>query len=84
LTHPCLAFRQSGITYLAFGNELFEISANGKRLKRGKEVGSPAESELLQRLTADERLVSLGGDNFTIARRVEPAMVRRKQSAFAH
>ncbi len=84
LTHPCLAFRQAGLNYLAFGTQLFEISARGKRLKQGKEVGSPAEEELLQRLTADERLVSLGGDTFTIARRVEPAMVRRKQSAFAH
>jgi hypothetical protein len=82
LTHPCLAFRLAGLTYLALDTQLFEISANGKRLKQGKEVGTPAEGELLQRLSADERLVSLGGDAFTIARRVEPARVRRNQSAF--
>jgi len=82
-THPCLAFHVGELSYLAFGEEVFEVSAGGPRLTLGKEVGSPAADATLKRLRAGERLISLGGARFTIGRRVDPAMIRSGKSAFA-
>ena len=82
LTHPCLAFHQSGLSYVAFGNQIFEVSASEPMLTMGKEVGSPAEEALLKRLAPGERLISLGGKAFTIGRRVSAAMIRTSKSAF--
>ncbi|HEY6321513.1 MAG TPA: hypothetical protein VJA16_08150 [Thermoanaerobaculia bacterium] len=81
-THPCLAFHQAGLSYVAFGDEIFEVSAGGARLTLGKEVGSPAEEATLRLLTPDERLMSLGGKRFTVGRRVDAALIRSKKSAF--
>ena len=81
-THPCLAFHQAGLSYVAFGDQIFEVSAGGARLTLGKEVGSPAEEATLRLLAPGERLFSLGGKRFTIGREVDPALIRSKKSAF--
>ncbi len=83
-THPCLAFHQSGLSYVAFSDQIFEISSSGPHLRLGKEIGAPAEEALLRSLGPSERLVSLGGKAFTVGRQVTPAMIRSRQSAFGH
>jgi hypothetical protein len=83
LTHPCLAFHQAGLSYIAFGDQLYEVSANGPSHELGKDVAAPGERDLLRSLATGERLISLGGKRFTVGRRVEPAMVRQGRSAFA-
>ncbi|HVR10118.1 MAG TPA: hypothetical protein VMW75_18880 [Thermoanaerobaculia bacterium] len=84
LTHPCLAFRQAGFSYIVYSSDqIFEVSAGGPRLTFGKEVGSRAEEATRRWLAPNERLVSLGGKRFTIGRQVGPAMIRSKKSAFA-
>jgi|SRR5579863_4734448 len=81
LTHPCLAFRRAELTYVAWGDLLFEVSATSPQLIQGKDV-FPGEGPL-NTLGATERLVSLGGKVFTIARQVDPSTVRKGVSAFA-
>jgi hypothetical protein len=83
LTHPCLAFHQAGLSYIAFGDQLYEVSANGPSHELGKDVAVPGERDVLRSLATGERLISLGGKRFTVGRRVEPATVRKGQSAFA-
>jgi hypothetical protein len=84
MTHPCLAFRQAGLSYIVYSNDqIFEVSASGPRLTFGKEVGSRAEEATRRWLAPDERLISLGGKRFTTGRRVAPAMIRSRKSAFA-
>lgn len=83
LTHPCLAFHQAGLSYVAFGDQLYEVSADGPSYELGRGVAVPAEEELLRSLATGERLISLGGKRFTVGRRVEPATVRQGRSAFA-
>ncbi len=82
LTHPCLAFRKAELAYISTGGQLYEVSASGPQLTLGKDVGAPAEESLLRGLGPTERLVSLGGKRFTIARQVDPSMVRKGVSAF--
>jgi hypothetical protein len=85
LTHPCLAFRQAGLSYIVYNNDqIFEVSAAGPRLTSGKEVNSRAEEATRRWLTPDERLISLGGKRFTVGRRVDPAVIRSRKSAFGH
>lgn len=83
-THPCLAFHHGGLSYILFDDQIFEISTSGPKLKLGRDVGTPTEESLLNRLGPDEKLVSLGGPAFTIARRVDPSSVRNRRSAFRH
>src|ERR1700730_11599429 len=71
---PCLAFRQAGRSYVVHKDEIFEVPINGKRLTNGKDVGTPeTNSAVLARLSPEERLISLGGAVWTIARKVDPA-----------
>ena len=81
-THPCLAFRRGGLSYIASGEQIFEVSASGPQLLLGRDVGAPGEAAVLRGLRTGERLVSLGGKRFTIARQVEPTMVRQGLTAF--
>jgi hypothetical protein len=83
LTHPCLAFHQAGLSYIAFGDQVYEISANGPSYELGKDVAAPGEEDVLRRLATAERLISLGGKRFTVGHLVDPAMVRKRQSTFA-
>ena len=71
---PCLAFRQAGRSFVLHQDEIFEIPANGKRLTNARDVGTPeTNASVLAALAPDERLVSLGGPAWTIARKVDPA-----------
>lgn len=80
---PCLAFRQNGLSFVVYHHEIFEVSANGQQLVRGRDVGTLEKNhELLSTLAPDERLISLGGPSWTIARRVSAAQVRHGTSAF--
>jgi hypothetical protein len=56
MAFPCLAFHEHGLSYVLYHRELFEVSARGPRLMRGKEVGTLQKNqETLATLTADER-----------------------------
>ncbi len=79
----CLAFRKAELAYLSTGGRLFEVSANGPRLTVGAEAAPAPARALLRSLRPTERLVSLSGKRFTIARQVDPSMVRQGISAFA-
>ncbi len=80
---PCLAFHQNGLSYVVYRHELFEISSNGPKLLRGKDVATPESNErTLSTLTADERLISLGGEVWTVARKASPVQVRHGVSGF--
>jgi hypothetical protein len=82
-SHPCLAFHHSGLSYIAYGDELFEVSASGPTYTLFKDVASPAEDALMRSLAPGEKLVSLGGIRFSVAHPVDPAMIRSGKSAFA-
>jgi hypothetical protein len=80
---PCLAFHQNGLSYLFSHHEVFEVSVNGPELISGRDVGTSVTNEkLLPTLTSDERLVSLGGPAWTIARKASPEQIRRGISNF--
>jgi hypothetical protein len=80
---PCLAFHENGLSYVTYHHELFEVSAQGTKLLRGKDVATPeANQRALSNLTADERLISLGGDVWTVARKASPAQIRHGVSGF--
>lgn len=71
---PCLAFRHAGRSYVLYKEEIFEVPASGKRLTNGKDVGTPeTNAAVLAKLAPDERLISLGGPAWTIARKANPA-----------
>jgi hypothetical protein len=83
MAFPCLAFHEHGLSYVLYHRELFEVSARGPRLMRGKEVGTLQKNqETLATLTADERLVSLGGPIWTVARKASAVQVRHGLSNF--
>jgi len=74
---PCLAFHEHGLSYVVYRHELFEVSTGGPKLMRGKDVGTRATNEaLLSTLAPDERLISLGGPVWTVARKASAAQVR--------
>ncbi len=83
MAFPCLAFHQNGLSYVFYHKELFEMSLRGPKLTRGNEVGTwDKNAEEMKKLAPDERLISLGGTNWTIARKVSAAQVRHGVSAF--
>lgn len=83
MAFPCLAFHESGLSYVVYRHELFEVSASGPRLVRGKDVGTLATNEkLLPTLAPDERLISLGGPVWTVARKATAAQIRHGLSNF--
>lgn len=80
---PCLAFRQNGLSYVIYQHGLFEVSLRGPKLIQGKDVGTlDKNQELLPTLTADERLITLGGPAWTIARKASTAQIRHGVSNF--
>jgi hypothetical protein len=83
MAFPCLAFHQNGLSYVQYHKELFEVSVHGPQLTRGKEVGTWDKNyEEVKKLAPDERLISIGGAHWTIARKVSAAQVRHGVSAF--
>ncbi len=83
MAFPCLAFHQGSSSYMLYHRELWEVSPRGPHLTRGKEVGTLDRNQAeLNKLTSDERLVSLGGVHWTVARKVNAAQVRHGLSAF--
>ena len=80
---PCLAFHEHGLSYVVYRHELFEISLRGPKLMNGKDVGTwEMNAKLLPTLTPDERLISLGGPIWTIARKASAAQIRHGLSNF--
>jgi len=80
---PCLAFHEHGLSYVVYRHELFEVSPRGPKLTGGKDVGTMAANEkMLPTLGADERLISLGGRAWTVARKVSAAQIRHGISNF--
>jgi len=83
ITFPCLAFHEGGLSYVVFHHELFEVSSHGPKLMSGKDVGTLATNKVLfPTLTADERVISLGGPVWTIARKASAAQIRHGLSNF--
>ena len=70
-TVPCIAFRAAGKTYLMRSEEVFEVVPNGERIK-GKEFArsSPARDAFLSKVAETDFVVSVGGEEFTVARKV--------------
>jgi hypothetical protein len=80
---PCLAFHEHGLSYVVYRHELFEVSPKGPKLMGGKDVGTvAANAKLLPTLSADERLISLGGRAWTVARKASAAQIRHGISNF--
>jgi hypothetical protein len=80
---PCLAFHEHGLSYVVYRHEIFEVSVKGPKLLQGKDVGTLATNEkLLPTLAQDERLISLGGRIWTVARKISAAQVRHGWSSF--
>jgi hypothetical protein len=80
---PCLAFHQNGLSYVFSHHEVFEVSVVGPQLISGRDVGTSETNEkLLPNLASDERLVSLGGPIWTIARKASADQIRRGVSNF--
>lgn len=74
-TTPCLAFRQAGRSFVVFKDEVFEIPAAGKRLHlvNGRDVGTPDKNAaFLAKLAPEQKLISLGGPEWTVANKVDP------------
>lgn len=83
LVFPCLAFHEHGLSYVVYRHEIFEVSQRGPQLMGGKDVGTLATNkQLLPTLTADERLISLGGRTWSIARKASAAQIRHGLSNF--
>jgi hypothetical protein len=70
---PCLAFRSGGHVYLAaYDGNLFQVDRKGRRLEMGKDIGTPElNAPIVQSIGPEGRLVSLGGKEFTTARKVK-------------
>jgi hypothetical protein len=80
---PCLAFHEHGLSYVVYRHEIFEVSPKGPKLMGGKDVGTLAANEkLLPTLNADERLISLGGRAWSVARKASAAQIRHGLSSF--
>jgi hypothetical protein len=80
---PCLAFHEHGLSYVVYRHEIFEVSQRGPKLMGGKDVGTLAANEkLLPTLNADERLISLGGRTWSVARKASAAQIRHGLSNF--
>lgn len=80
---PCLAFHEHGLSYVVYRHEIFEVSPRGPKLMGGKDVGTLATNEkLLPTLKVDERLISLGGRAWSVARKASAAQIRHGLSNF--
>jgi len=80
---PCLAFHEHGLSYVVYRHEVFEVSVRGPKLVQGRDVGTLAtNAKLFPTLAADERLISLGGATWTVARKASPAQIRHGFSNF--
>jgi len=80
---PCLAFHEHGLSYVVYRHEVFEVSVRGPKLVQGRDVGTLAtNAKLLPTLAGDERLISLGGFAWTVARKASPAQIRHGYSNF--
>ncbi len=80
---PCLAFQEHGLSYVVYRHEVFEVSVKGPKLLQGRDVGTLATNEkLFPTLATNERLISLGGPVWTVARKVSAAQIRHGFSNF--
>ncbi len=70
---PCIAFRDGDKTYLLnYRGEWFTIPAQRRRLFQDQELAtSESRDRLLQSLAPEERLISLGGQEYAIAHEVK-------------
>lgn len=83
MAFPCLAFHQAGLSFVAYHNEVFEVSPTGPNLVQGKDVGTLEKNQqVIGGLATEERLISLGGPTWTIARKASVIQVRRGVSNF--
>jgi hypothetical protein len=71
LTVPCVAFRQGQDVYIVSMREegVFKVPGNGKRFVMRNNV---IDRKVLETLGADERLVSMGGRVYAVARGLTP------------
>jgi hypothetical protein len=80
---PCLAFHQNGLSYVLYHHGPFEVSPKGPKLRQGVEVGTAEKAHAtLATLAADERLISLGGPLWTVARKASTTQIRHGLSNF--
>lgn len=71
-TRPCLAFRQGDDGYILFKGALYQVPGSAPRLVQGRDVGTLATSgKVMASLMDGERLVSLGGSAWAVARRLQ-------------
>ncbi len=77
LLSPCVAFKSGGRSYL-YGpvlepQGLYRLEEGRPRLSFRRDLATPAKKAAVERtLNVGQKVVSLGGDSFTVATRVEP------------
>ncbi|HVT61225.1 MAG TPA: hypothetical protein VHR45_22875 [Thermoanaerobaculia bacterium] len=70
-TEPCVAFRQGLDAYILYKGALFQIAGAEPRLEHKKDVGTlETTARVVKSLHDNERLVSIGGRAWAIAREV--------------
>jgi hypothetical protein len=69
---PCVASRDENGLYLQHGNELYVLPAGGRNISfRNELAGNGQMKRAAEKLAADERFVSIGGDAFVVAKRIK-------------
>jgi hypothetical protein len=68
---PCVASRDDNGLYLQHGNDLYVLPAGGRRISFHAELAGGQMKRAAEKLAADERFVSLGGDAFVVAKRLK-------------